>query len=378
VNVIDPKTVTLLTGVMSGLMSAVLYALKRNYPSNIHGLGRWSSALLVLFIGGVLVSLRGLLPELVTISLSTLLLWMGLYLGYTGTQQFFGVLPRMRNWFALIGAVMLVQVWFTLEAPDYRVRLVLTTCMTALLTSVHAYLVLRQGALTFAKAMTAGVLITMAVIQILRLATMSAMAPNAQFLDADSIQLVYIATFAFVLLLFSVSVVLLATERLHSELEYQATHDSLTLALTRRRMNEACAKELERCHRHGRHMGVLIVDLDHFKEVNDKWGHQVGDQVLVRFVSAVNALLRQPDLLGRQGGEEFLVLLPETSLEEALSVAERIREMCAHHGEEPGCTASIGVTTNHKDTDTVDSLLARADAAMYRAKAHGRNRVESS
>lgn len=143
-------------------------------------------------------------------------------------------------------------------------------------------------------------------------------------------------------------------------------------------MNEACAKELERCHRHGRRMAVLVIDLDHFKTINDTWGHQRGDQVLVRFVSQVNALLRQPDLLGRYGGEEFLVLLPETTLLEALAVAERIRETCALPRQEPGCTASIGVTTNHKDTDTVDSLLARADAAMYRAKAHGRNRVESA
>jgi diguanylate cyclase (GGDEF)-like protein len=284
----------------------------------------------------------------------------------------------MRNWLLLMGAAMVVQVWFTVEVPDYRVRLVLTTCMTALLTLTHAALVLRQGNLSFAKVLTAGVLITMAAIQLLRLATMSAMPVGAQFLDADSMQLVYIASYAFVLLLFSVSVVLLATERLHTELQYQASHDSLTHALTRRRMSEACAKELERCHRHGRSMAVLLVDLDHFKEVNDKWGHLAGDRVLVRFVAAVNALLRQPDLLGRQGGEEFLVLLPETSLEEALSVAERIRETCAHHGEEPGCTASIGVTTNHNDTDTVDTLLARADAAMYRAKAHGRNRVETA
>jgi diguanylate cyclase (GGDEF)-like protein len=331
-----------------------------------------------MFAGGILVSMRGLLPEVITISLSTLFLWLGIYLCYTGTQMFCGLVPRMRNWMLLIGAVMAIQVWFTVQVPDYRMRLVMTTCMTAFLTTAHASLVLRQGALTFAKALTAGTLITMAAIQMLRLATMSAMPAEAQFLYADSIQIVYIAAFAFVLLLFSVSVVLLATERLHDELQYQATHDSLTQALTRRRMNEACAVELERCHRHGRSMAMLLIDLDHFKTVNDTWGHQAGDRVLVRFVADVNALLRQPDLLGRQGGEEFLVLLPETSLDEALAVAERIRETCERKGQEPGCTASIGVTTNHKDTDTVDSLLARADAAMYRAKAHGRNRVESA
>lgn len=193
---IDPKTVTLLTGVMSGLMAAVLYALKLNYPPSIQGLGRWSLGLLVLFIGGMLVSLRGVLPDLLTISTATLLLWLGIYICYTGTQLFFGVLPRMRNWLLLIGAVMPLQLWFTLETPDYQMRLVMTTCMTALLTTVHAAFVFRQGAFTFGKVLTTGVLFTMAVIQVLRLATMSSMTSSAQFLDADSIQLIYIASFA--------------------------------------------------------------------------------------------------------------------------------------------------------------------------------------
>ena len=374
---IDPKTVILLTGVMSGLMSGVLYALKRNYPPSIRGLGLWSRCLLILFVGGITVLGRGVLPDLMSISLSSLLLWLGLYVGYMGTQHFFGITPVQRYWLLLIAAVTLVQVWFTVVDPDYRVRLVLTTCMTALLTGTHSVLVLRQGGITFARALTAGVLATMSATQLLRLGTVSSLPAGAEFFGSDSIQIIYIATFAFALLLFSVSIVLLATERLYTELQYQASHDSLTHALTRRHMNDACTQELERCHRHGRHMALLLIDLDHFKLVNDTWGHQVGDQVLVNFVNTVRTLLRQPDMLGRLGGEEFLVLLPETSMEEALLVAERIRASCAQRLPGPGCTASVGVTTNRSDSDTIDILMARADSAMYRAKAHGRNRIES-
>ena len=121
-----------------------------------------------------------------------------------------------------------------------------------------------------------------------------------------------------------------------------------------------------------------MMDLDHFKTVNDNYGHQAGDRVLVSFVAQVNALLRGPDQLGRFGGEEFMALLPDTSLDEAISVAERIRAACKLVGNEPSCTVSIGITTNRQDTDTLDTLLARADAAMYRAKANGRNRVETA
>jgi diguanylate cyclase (GGDEF)-like protein len=102
-------------------------------------------------------------------------------------------------------------------------------------------------------------------------------------------------------------------------------------------------------------------------------GHQAGDQVLVQLVARTNQHLRNADLLGRFGGEEFVVLLPETSLDVARVVAERIRMSLA---ETTGPTVSIGITTNRAEGDTVDSLLARADAAMYRAKNNGRNRVE--
>jgi diguanylate cyclase (GGDEF)-like protein len=143
-------------------------------------------------------------------------------------------------------------------------------------------------------------------------------------------------------------------------------------------MNEACHQELERSRRHGRSMALLIMDLDHFKSINDSYGHQAGDRVLVNFVARVNALLRRPDQLGRFGGEEFVALLPDTSLDEALVVAERIRATCALTEHTPSCTVSIGITTNRLDNDSVDTLLTRADVALYRAKARGRNRVETA
>jgi diguanylate cyclase (GGDEF)-like protein len=121
-----------------------------------------------------------------------------------------------------------------------------------------------------------------------------------------------------------------------------------------------------------------MMDLDHFKAINDSYGHQTGDRVLVNFVAKVKTMLRQPDQLGRFGGEEFMALLPETSLEEAVLVAERIRAACALADSGPSCTVSIGITTHQQDTDTVDTLLARADAALYRAKTNGRNRVETA
>jgi len=377
---IDPRTVLLLTGSMGGLMSLVLYSLKRNYPASIEGLGDWSAALLLLFAGGLLVAGRGKLPNVVSISVSSFLLWSGLYLAYVGTQRFFGAKPRIAPWMALITGLALVQLWFSLVEPSYHMRLVLSTVVTACLAGVHAWLIFRQGSITFARGLAVGVLLFLFGAQVMRLVTsFSAPFPlNAEFFDTSALQLTYITSFAFSVLLFSISAVLMATDRLRIELEHLANHDSLTNALTRRHMDDACRSELERCRRHGRSMALLIMDLDHFKEVNDTYGHQAGDQALINFVAGVNALLRGPDQLGRFGGEEFVALLPDTSLDEAISVAERIRDACTLAGQAPACTVSIGVTTNRKDNDSVDTLLARADAALYRAKAAGRNRVETA
>lgn len=375
---IDPRTVVLLASVMSGLMSLVLYSLKRNYPASIKGLGTWSVALLLIFVGAALGTGNGKLPLLLSISLPRLLIACGLYLSYVGSQRFFGVQPRIKSWVALIAVMTVLQLWFTFVAPNFHVRLVMANLLAGLLFAMQARLLLKQGPFTFAKVLTTSVLLVMVATQIMRLVTSFTLPLGDNIFNTAPHHQFYVTSFVLCVFLFSIGIVLMAADRLRTELEHLATHDSLTNAFNRRSMNEACNKELERCRRHGRSMALIMMDLDHFKAINDHYGHQAGDQVLVSFVLKVRALLRQPDLLGRFGGEEFIVLLPETSREEALIVADRIREVCILNKHEPSCTVSMGVTTNHHDSDTVDTLVSRADAALYRAKTNGRNRVEAA
>lgn len=377
-SLIDLRTVILLGGIMSGVMSLVLYALKRSYPRSVEGVGEWSAALALVFVGTALAAANGWLPDVISINLGRFLISTGLYLAYMGTQHFFGHTSRPVPWMTLITGVTAVQAWFTYVDPSYHVRLVLANMLAGYLFAVHAYLVLKQGLATLARGLTFGVLAVMALIQLMRLVTSFIWPLGNTIFDTSPHHLVYVTSLVFCVLLLSISLVLMATDRLRTELEHLATHDSLTNALTRRHMAEICDRELERCRRHGHSMALLVMDMDHFKAVNDTHGHQAGDRVLINFVAKVNALLRRPDQLGRFGGEEFMLMLPETSLDEAVLVAERIREACFKDTELHACTVSIGVTTNRHDDDTVDSLLARADAAMYRAKAQGRNRVEAS
>jgi diguanylate cyclase (GGDEF)-like protein len=375
---IDSQTVIVLAGVMGGLMSLVLYSLKRNYPASIRGLGQWSAGFLFLFLAGLLIAGRGRLPDIITISVSNLLLWSGVYLSYVGTQLFFGVKPRPWPWMALIIAALLSSLWYSLVTPSYVVRLAWFSALMTLLFTVHAWLIFRQGVRTFATVLTGTVLVGMVGIQLMRLVTSPMIPPQSGITDTSVYQVIYITSFALATLLLSIGLVLMATDKLRAELEHLATHDSLTNALTRRHMDDACRIEMERSRRNGRSTALMMMDLDHFKAINDTHGHQAGDQVLINFVIKVNALLRPADQLGRFGGEEFVLLLPETSQEDALQVAERIRAVCAEPAQGAACTVSIGVASTLNERDTPDALLARADAAMYRAKDNGRNRVEGA
>lgn len=172
---------------------------------------------------------------------------------------------------------------------------------------------------------------------------------------------------------------------LHDHFYRMATVDALTEVYTRRYVLDALAREVRRAQRSGSPLAVACVDLDHFKVVNDRWGHDAGDQVLRQSASTLRAALRGSDILGRTGGEEFLVVLPDTPLSEALMLAERLRAALARHtltlrgpdGDElpHQQTASIGVATLTPETSGVRELLAQADARLYAAKHAGRNRV---
>ncbi len=156
--------------------------------------------------------------------------------------------------------------------------------------------------------------------------------------------------------------------------------DPLTGVSNRRHFVEAAEQELARARRHGWPVTLLMLDLDHFKSINDTHGHAVGDEALRTFTAAGRALLRENDLLGRTGGEEFAILLPETDIAGARMVAERIRRRTAElavpaGGETVRFTVSIGVACCAAGTRDVDAMLSSADEALYRAKAAGRNRV---
>jgi diguanylate cyclase (GGDEF)-like protein len=163
------------------------------------------------------------------------------------------------------------------------------------------------------------------------------------------------------------------------ELHIQATRDGLTMVLNRRSVLDRLNDELARARRRRSGVGVLLVDLDHFKTINDTWGHLAGDAVLREAADRMNRELRSYDVLGRYGGEEFLLAVPDCNKENLLQVAERLRMLLADtpvlaEGQAISVTASIGASWTEGDASDAD-LIREADEALYDAKRSGRNRV---
>lgn len=165
----------------------------------------------------------------------------------------------------------------------------------------------------------------------------------------------------------------------HEEIYRLMTTDALTETWNRRYLNEALDREFSRSARYDRHLSLITFDVDHFKKINDDYGHMAGDAVLRKLAGAVKSKLRQQDIFARTGGEEFCILLPEVPLESARIIAEKIRAIAEgttirYDSQEIRCTISVGISAFDASAGAADVLYRSADARLYEAKKGGRNR----
>jgi len=165
--------------------------------------------------------------------------------------------------------------------------------------------------------------------------------------------------------------------QLHAKILEMSQTDGLTNIYNRRFFEECFAKELERSRRYSRPLALIMIDLDHFKDYNDAFGHPAGDRALQEFAQVIrNEVRRNLDIVARYGGEEFVIVMPESTLDNALNLAERIRARLEASGAlRSRLTTSIGVTACLAGRPDGDTLLSQADMALYKAKKSGRNRV---
>lgn len=371
---LDPRSLIAMAGAMSLLMALVLWLMRRSYPPSIRGLELWATAPLLWLVSTVLFSLRGRVPDMLGLVVANSLLLLGSMCYHQGTRRFFGQPTAWRPWLVWLAVTVAVMTVLTVVYPSYLLRVGFFTVSVSLVYGSLLLFLMRHGGDSFPVRLVQAVLVLHLLVLVFRVYTLSRGLGGSDVMDRNPVQALYIGAYTATSLLLPIGGVLMATDRLRRELEHLATHDALLPVLNRRAFLQTFQRELVRARRHGKGPALLMLDLDHFKAINDNHGHQHGDAVLLHVVQRIQASLRATDVLARHGGEEFAVLLPETTVADALVLAQRLHATLAQ-GHALDCTVSIGATGWLGANDTVDAMLLRADAALYRAKDAGRNQT---
>jgi diguanylate cyclase (GGDEF)-like protein len=377
---LDLATLALLGALQALLLAPLLLVATRAYTGVARrSLRIWGVVLLLQALGWVLAALRGQVSDWLSIVLANGVL-IASYAETTRALRLLVGAPQRRRLLAVIGlAVWLGIVWFGVVQPDYRTRVDLAALMVAAYTTLLAWPLrhaLRPDGSTAQRVMLL-VMAAAAVAWTLRLHELHARATlQPGLLVATPGNVVTVLYSAIEPVIASIAFLLMYNEFAQTDLRRLARTDPLTGTLNRLGLDEAAHRLFDDTHG----LAVLMLDADHFKAINDRHGHAGGDRVLAALARCIGAGLRPGDLLGRVGGEEFLVLLPRTGLATASTLAERLRVHVASlplefDGLAQAVTVSIGVAARDPADFDADALVRRADRALYEAKRAGRNRV---
>lgn len=354
------------------------------------GLRRGNRALLLLGVsnlcGGIasqLLAMRGMIPDALSIVLGNGVFLLCFSLMWAGLRQFAG--QRIHwpvVWLAPL-ALMALYLGYAPVGENLQARI----CVFASVVTVFSLACFRdawqaqtQEPLVMRRLAMATFLAT-ALFMLFRIhATLSEATAAQGFMGPSSVQSLATLVSLLIVLVWNLAVHLMNSERLENRLRGMAHSDALTGVLNRAGFRRLALRQIERSRHDSRPVSLLLMDLDHFKRINDRHGHEAGDRLLCAFVESARQAIRPGDLLARHGGEEFCALLPGASPGEAMAVAQRIRSRfeavrVAGRDGETGTTVSIGVAELGLQDESLEAGLERADCALYAAKDDGRNRV---
>ena len=380
-------TLIFLAVLLSVLLTVVLSAVWA-FNRHIPGLRVWVLAFFSSAVFTVNLLARDALPEPVTVVVAQISMSLIGYLGWMGARAYMHQ-PPLPHTLALLALAILtaLALYFTVARPHPGVRFLLLGLMSGVCFLLTARTLAQGGfARVPARYLFAITLAAHGLFVLVRPLAFVLVAPQSgggTLLNALSATVVIESTIA--LMLMGFGALMLANEYITNELRHQAEVDPLTHVFNRRAFLTLLDKAMSNAQRTRTPLPVLVIDLDHFKRINDRWGHRGGDEALRHFVALAGRCLRNEDVMGRLGGEEFGIFLPHADGPSAAAVAERLRALVATQPVEgvaqPGAaqvclTVSIGLAL-WAEGDTADTVLQRADEAMYLAKHHGRNRVEA-
>jgi diguanylate cyclase (GGDEF)-like protein len=374
---LDIRTLLVAVALVTAFCAGARVMLCRLHPT-LPGLGHWAWASVLAAVALGLMAAHEHVDALYSLTLAQGLIGIGFVLAWDGFRRFCKLRPH--SWPTLTALMLgaLLTALLAHAAHSLPVRAVANGVLVTTLSALIARDLLTAGR-SGCKAMrgTGWLYAANALFFIAR---------TVAVLQSGEIVGLYVSTgFTAATLLWwlcghvgiTLGMVLMAGERLQQDLDRQASSDPLTGALNRRAFGQLAEREVAHSRRSGEKLSLLMMDLDYFKQINDRLGHAAGDQVLCLFVAVAQRMLRREDVFCRFGGEEFIALLPGSNREQAVQAADRLRGAFADEADETlsapfPLTVSIGVAELHAD-EALEALIRRTDAALYQAKAAGRN-----
>ena len=379
----DIRTLLVAVLLASAFCAGARFLLWRMHPA-IPGLGRWALAGGMGVLALVVIYLYGIALWQPLLSLVQLLVVIGLALCWDGFRRFLGNPPLSPPVVAVLAAVVVIWLVVVQVLQSLELRAAGNAIVVVMLSALTARELLATAKpITPAMRALGWAYVINATIFLVRTVAAGQTTQAVDPLNPSGVAAFMLLWWLCMTIAVTLGMVLMTADRLQADLDGQANHDPLTGALNRRAFSLIAEKELERSRRHDKSLSLLIMDLDNFKHINDRFGHDAGDALLCRFVSIAGQILHDEDIFFRFGGEEFVALLPNTSAEQALVAAERVRVAFARSESEEisddsrsrPVSVSIGIA-ELKEREDIHNLLRRADAALYTAKDLGRNRCE--
>jgi len=380
-DLLDIRTIFFLFALIALFIGATLLAVSHWMKAD-RSLVDWGIGVTLAGVGVLLLYARSLIPDWLSIPLANCVTMVGQAFIWAALRRFF----EYRNPYRL--PMIIAGLWSVFFVVLYGMDASLTTrtfvatVWTMFVSGASAVVAARKarGLLAGPAIIIAGIFGLMCIFAFWRGMIAYQYGVDSVFTSTGSL-ILYFLSAILALITSSAAFLLMTIARLHARLDRLATLDPLTEVYNRRSLDKMAAAETERARRTGQPLCLLVADLDHFKQINDLHGHPAGDAVLKEFVARVRDGLRAQDILGRYGGEEFLILLPATEIEQALQVAERVRTAWASKavqladGEQLLATVSIGLAMGNGPSIHIEKLYAAADRALYQAKQGGRNRI---
>jgi len=375
----DPRSYIIISAILSLLCAFIFFVLHRSFPKGIKGLATWGWGCLLMTAAAVLFASRSSIPLLFSSFLANVFVVGGIMHMFRSVGTFTGQATRRRYLLLVLAVMAMILYWPTFIDESYTMRIILVSTVNAGLFGGSAILINRMRQQGFAEWFTKTIFLFSAAISMVRcLSAIFQEGVSDPLKDVSLLQHVYLATFSFSLVALSMGFLLMVNRRLQLALEHASSHDDLTGVYRRAPFFEMLDKELSRSGRHARPLSVLMVDLDNFKAINDQYGHLEGDRVISAYSEKAQRVLRYGDVMGRYGGEEFIVLLPDTAPDDAYAIAERLRAAAAQVTSTDALpiTVSIGIATSMQGNESAATLVGQADAALYSAKKAGKDCVE--